>query len=161
MRKVYLVITVVLFFCLAAIPSFAQNQPQKEGITVGLLFDQNAESRLAAFGTYDRNLVSERLYSYSGYDVVPFFEDGKLKLKFTPFTGLAFKAVTINRLSLFMFGAGGLATTGEVTTGAGKGGGFGHFALGKGWGVIGSVEASYSPISGTDPLVRFGVRYGL
>ncbi|MBN1567948.1 MAG: hypothetical protein JXA73_08870 [Acidobacteria bacterium] len=149
-------------FFLAALVPLAGAQDSSQGFSLGVAYNQNGDPQFAGWGTYDKHLGAG-LYSYSGYDVLPLKQDGSKfpQLKFTPFTGFAYRAAKLDRLSLFAFGAGGISTTGEVVTGAGKYGGFGHYDLGKGWGLVAGAEGSYSPINGTDAIIRFGFRYGV
>jgi hypothetical protein len=150
----------ILLLLLLPLPAFAQ-----QGFSVGAAYNQNALPNIQAWGTYDRALpgISANLYSYSGYDVMPLWQEGSTipKLKFTAFTGLALQVAKLNWLTLFIQGAGGMATTNDVTTGMGQYGGFAHCALGKGWGFIVGGQGSYSPINGTDAIVRAGFRYGV
>jgi hypothetical protein len=150
----------LLLLCLLILiplPVFAQ-----QGFSVGLAYNQNGDPAIQGWGTYDR-AIQEKLYSYSGYDVLPLWQEGAKvpQLKFTAFTGLAYQVAKLNWLTLWIQGAGGMATTGDVTTGMGNYGGFAHCALGKGWGFIAGGQGSYSPIAGTDAILRFGFRYGV
>ena len=166
--SVFLMVAAAGILCgMFSMPAAAQDS---QGFSLGVALGNQINPM--GWGTYDKQL-SERVWSYSGYDAIPFWEEGAesaetgfkkilhTKFRFNAFTGLATRIVKINNLSLFLFGAGGLVTTGETTTGSGKYGGFGHYSLGKGWGVIAGGEGNYSPISGTDGMFRFGFRYGI
>jgi hypothetical protein len=151
-----LLIVIALLF-LIAVPAMAQ-----QGITFGMAYANEGTPQLMGCGTYDQS-ISGPLFSYSGYNILPIWQgNSKLpQLQFTAFTGLALRVATMGKLQLFVQGAGGLASTGDVTTGAANYGGFGHIAIGRGWGLIVGGEGNYSPISGTNATLRLGVRYGV
>jgi hypothetical protein len=156
-------ITAILSLLLLSSISLAQTG---QGVTVGFAFNQNGSPQVTGWGTYDKQLT-DKLYSYSGYDVTPisqFVVDSKLtipQVKFTAFTGFAVKAAQISKLTLFLLGTGGFATTGETISGAGGAGGFVHYPLPHNWGLIIAAQGSYSVITGTDAIIRFGLRYGV
>jgi hypothetical protein len=149
-----------LLLVLLVVPVIAQDTNQ--GFTLGLAWNQNASPQLQGWGTYDRR-ISGKIFSYSGYDVMPLAsEEGKVPgLKFNAFTGIALQVTKLDKLTLWIQGAGGVATTGEVTTGQGNFGGFGHIAFNENWGLILGGQGSYSPIQGTDAILRIGLRYGV
>ncbi|RPH38314.1 hypothetical protein EHM92_00085 [bacterium] len=153
-------LALLLLLCLPAVAQTGQ------GVTVGMAFNQNASPQIAGWGTYDKQ-ITDKIYSYSGYDVTPisqFVVNGRItipQIKFTAFTGFAIKTAQISKLSLFLLGTGGFATTGQNTSGAGGAGGFAHYPLGHNWGLILAAQGSYSVITGTDAILRFGVRYGV
>ena len=150
---------ILLLFALTACSMPVQAQ---QGFTLGAAYANKGTPEIMGWGAYDHALTGN-LYSYSGYNVLPIWQTGSKipQLQFTAFTGLAYRFATLNKLSLFVQGAGGLASTGDVTTGAANYGGFGHLELGKGWGLIMGGEGNYSPISGTNGTLRVGFRYGV
>lgn len=160
LRIMCIVAMLLTMVCLMESPGMAQDTSQ--GFSLGVAYSQDGSPQIAGWGTYDKQ-ISGGIYSYSGYDILPIWHSGSKipQLKFTPFTGIAYQFAQLHKLRLFAFGAGGLSTTGEVTTGAGKYGGFGHYSLGRGWGLIAGAEGSYSPINGTDAIIRMGFRYGV
>ena len=155
--KRYLILIALLFISVVGLA-----QDTSKGVTVGMAFNQNATPQISGWGTYDHQ-ISGRLFSYSGYDVAPLIQaNSKIpKLKFLAFSGFAVHTATLGKLSLWLMGAGGMATTGDTVTGSGNFGGFGHYALGNGWGLILGAQGNYSPISGTDATIRAGFRYGV
>ncbi len=158
MRSIFFLPLFLPLFLFMPLRAYAETT---QGVTLGAAWNQNASPALQGWGTYDR-IITGRLFTYSGYDVTPIHQEGKLipQLKFSAFTGLAVQAAVIGRITLFVQGAGGLATTAEVTTGSGNFGGFAHIGIGKGCGLILGGQGTYSPISGTDAVLRFGFRYG-
>src|SRR5574343_258332 len=132
------------------------------GLSLGVCYNQNATPQFAGWGSYDK-LIAANIYSYSGYDVMPLKTEsnGQSKMKFTPFTGFAYRISKSDNLSIFVFGAGGVSTTGDVVTGAGKYGGFGHYRISKRFGIVIGGEGSYSPINGTDAIFRTGLRFAM
>jgi hypothetical protein len=150
-------LTMIAFLCM---PADAQETTQ--GVTGGMAFSQNATPQIMGWGTYDHQLKG-KLFSYSGIDVAPIVQPASVipKLKFTAFSGFAFETATIGKLTLWVIGAPGLATTGNETGVQGSVGGFGHFALGKGWGIIVGGQGNFSSIGNNDATIRFGFRYGV
>jgi hypothetical protein len=163
--RVALIVGLILLGALA-LPAPASAETTAQGLTFGMAYNQNGSPQLMVWGTYDRQL-SDKIYSYSGYDVTPIDSlviDGKFRvpqLKYTAFSGFAIHAATIDKVTLWLYGAAGLATTGETMTGSGNYGGFAHVILKGNWGLILGAQGSYSPIAGTDAIIRLGFRYGV
>jgi hypothetical protein len=147
-----------LFFLVA--PAHAQETSQ--GVTTGLAFNNNASPQVQGWATYDKQLKG-KLFSYSGIDISPIKQENTFipKLKFTAFSGFALQSASIGKLSLWIIGAPGLATTGDETGIQGSVGGFGHYRLGRGWGIIVGAQGNFSSIQNTDATLRFGFRYGV
>lgn len=141
------------------LPALARAADQ--GFTVGMAFDSNGSPQILGSGSYDKE-IGMKIYSITGYDILPIKVEGKAipQLKFTAFTGFLYDTITIGKLHFFLKGAGGVAATGDVTTGTGIYGGLFRYPIGKGWSVNAGGEGAYSPINGTDAIIRLGFRYG-
>jgi hypothetical protein len=148
----------MLFFLAAPL----QAQETTQGVTAGMAFNNNGTPQLLGWATYDKQ-IKGKLYSYNGIDVSPYKQETTFipKLKFTAFSGFALQSAQIGKLSLWILGAPGLATTGDETGIQGSVGGFGHIKLGKGWGLILGAQGNFSSIQSTDATLRFGFRYGV
>lgn len=148
----------ILIFLLL-LPAAARAQDQ--GFMVGFAFNNNGSPQILGSGSYDKEIFTNT-YSISGYDITPIKQEGTLipKLKFTPYTGFLYRVASLGKIDVFAKGAGGLATTGTNTTGAGIIGGLIRYPFGKGWSINAGGEGSYSPINGTDAILRVGFRYG-
>lgn len=161
--KTRILLSALALLTLLCLPISAQTT---QGVTVGAAFNQNSTPQFAAWGTYDKQIAG-KLYSYSGYEVTPisqFVVDGKItipQLKFTAFTGFAVQAAQLDKLSLFIQSTGGIATTGESTSGAVGVGGFVLYKINTNWAWIVGAQGAYSVITGTDAIIRFGIRYGV
>lgn len=148
----------------ALIPCGQANAQGGQGFSLGMAYNQAGTPQLMGWTTYDRDLTATGdMVSYSGYDLLPMEVAGQTmpKLKFTPFTGLAYRFIKACKLKVYSFVAGGISTNGDATGGAVKYGGFFHFYLGKGWGAIGGAEGTYSPVGENDFILRSGIRYGI
>jgi hypothetical protein len=119
---------------------------------------------MQAWGTFDKR-ISGPLWSYNGTDIQPYLDKatGKnvLRFKLQAFTGLAYMLHDFGRFSLWTSAAGGVASTGDTTTGLAKYSGFAHIPIRGAWGLIVGGEGSYSPLSGSDGIFRVGLRIGM
>ncbi|NLT67271.1 MAG: hypothetical protein GXX84_11775 [Acidobacteria bacterium] len=158
----FMVLAVAICF-LSAGSAVAQDAPEKEKFgAFGLGYSEVAKPNLQGWAALGIP-VSDRVMSYTAYDIAPVKEGGQaslagIRIQYNIRTGFACRVYDITRSwSLWGLGNAGMAADGNVVTGSFEYGGFLYKGLGKGWGAILILGAQKDAISGTVFAPRLGV----